>query len=67
VTLWKDRILKSSIAILIYGGIAFLILLALSPLLLMLFQGSDDGIPGPFGPACKDENSIGCEQDNWGP
>ena len=64
---WRDRLLKSSIAIFIYGGIGLLILLALSPILLILFQGPDDGIPGPYGPACNDENFVDCEQENWGP
>jgi len=37
------------IGIVIYGGIAFLVIVALSPFLLFIFQGESDSIPGPFG------------------
>jgi hypothetical protein len=42
---WSDML----ISIVIYGGIAFVVIAALSPILLVIFQGDADAIPGPFG------------------
>jgi hypothetical protein len=42
---WTNLILR----FFIYGGIAFLVVAALSPILLIIFQGDADSIPGPFG------------------
>jgi hypothetical protein len=42
---WSDLL----IGIVIYGGVAFILIVALTPLLLFIFQGDSDSIPGPFG------------------
>ena len=43
---WLDLLVR----IVVYGGIGYVVLVALSPFLLFIFQGPDDGIPGPYGP-----------------
>jgi len=54
----RDKLLGLLITIAIYGGIAFLIILALSPVLLVIFS-QDDSIPGPYGPCNPEYDDCG--------